>query len=725
VTDYKQEDRILEIQTDLGTDLAILTELEGVDAISRPFEFTVTFVTDAEPRKVADLLGSAVRILVGWPETDPLAPGTGAAKRPLHGHIRRLMRGKAGRKGELEWRAEIVPALWFLSRTTDCRIFQEKTIPDIISEVLKDHGVTAVRKKLTGGYETRDYVVQYRETALDFVSRLMEQEGIHYWHEHGENEHTLVLADNKVAATTPAWHELEVLGTNAASSIDELNAELVIRSGKWTLRDFNFETPSLNLEVSEPTTLKYEQMKRRERFDYPGLYDKQGAGVVVAKSKIENEETFHEVHRGRSSLAGLSPGIFIQPKVGDAAEDLLVVEVHHHAEDYSHWTPEDWGREQRAPSYSNEFLCIPKNVLYRPEHATPRPFVHGPQTAIVTGGPGDEICTDKYGRVKVQFHWDRVGQKNDKSSCWIRVSQGWAGQGWGQFHIPRVGQEVIVDFLEGDPDRPIITGRVYNAEQTWPYALPGEATKSGIKTNSSKGGGGYNEVRFEDKKGSEEIWVHAEKDLNTVVENNETRKVGGKGIGNRTTDIKNDEITRIKGNKTTEVTKNFKETITGTETRDVTGAVKETFLNSETRIITGPITETITNAYTMTISAGSFTMTASAGINFNSPAPVMINSAAVISQVAPSHSTTATSWFKAGNASGDAYQFKMGIATTKLDIVGIGVSINTSLKFDVANFKMDNFQMAIKTGGIEIKNKALSARSQAFVKESGLKLYTA
>lgn len=733
---YSQTTRVLEIQTTLGTDLAMLTELEGEERISRPFEFNISFVSEEEPTRVAKLLGTAVSIKLGWPEAE-----TGIERRCLHGHIRRLRRGMAGRGDGIEWHAEVVPVLWFLSRTSDCRIFQEKTIPDIIMEVLQLHGVTSVEKKLLGTYKPREYVVQYRESALDFIQRLMEQEGIFYWHEHSDSGHTLVLADSNVSAPTIPLGEVSYLGEDPRSSVMSLDEEIVVRSGKWTLRDFNFETPSLSLEATQPTTIDVAEMKKRERYDYPGIYPAVGAGTDVAKHRIENEETFHLVRRGDSGVAEFVAGARVKIS-GTPDPEVLLTEVRHRAQDYSHWTDQDWayterhrgiGRRrrddlgsQREPFYGNEFVCIPQKVKYRPERVTPRPFVQGPQTAIVTGPGGEEIYTDKYGRVKVQFHWDRVGTKNENSSCWIRVSQGWAGQNWGQFHIPRIGQEVIVDFLEGDPDRPIVTGRVYNAENMYPYTLPGEKTKSGIKTRSSKGGGAenFNEIRFEDLKGSEEIYVHAEKDLNTKVQNDETRIVGVDGTGNRTTTIKGNETTTIKGNKTTTVEKNFKEDITGTETRTVTGAVSETFNNSETRIITGPITETITNPYTMTISAGAFTMTASAGINFNSPAPVMVNSAAVINQVAPAVTQTSPSWLQTGTHTGTLYQFNMTTATVVMVNGGI-VMTNAGFNVTTCSMNITNFIVAINNGAMEIKNKSMLSESYAFTLKRGFHFVSA
>jgi type VI secretion system secreted protein VgrG len=722
---YSQTDRTLQIQTPLGADELMLVEVDGEERISEPYLFRIRFVTERELTP-EDLLGKAVAIEFGFAES-----ALGLERRKLHGIVRKLRRGAAERGGNAEeWYAEVVPRLWFLSRTSDCRIFQNKSIPDIVKEVLSMHGVTAVSDKLVGSYPTRDYVVQYRESALDFVQRLMEQEGIFYWHEHTDSQHTMVLADSNSATTPYPMGVVPFLGGDGgALSITRLDDESVVRSGKWTVRDFNFLTPSTLLQSTEPTTIGgITDMDRLERYDYPGIHEDNSAGTVVAKRRIEHEETFHLLRRGESQVSWFNAGMTFETDVRKE-RTFLLTEVHHHAEDFSYWTIEAWGKEPRDPSYNNSFVAIPKRVPYRPERVTPRPFVHGPQTAIVTGPAGEEIYTDEHGRVKVQFHWDRLGQNDENTSCWIRVSQGWAGKNWGQVHIPRIGHEVIVDFLEGDPDRPIVTGRVYHAENKYPYGLPTNKTQSGIKTRSSPGGGSdnFNELRFEDKKGAEEIFMHAERDLNTEVENNETHKVGlGDGIGNRTTDIKGDEKTDIKGNKTTDVAKNFKETIIGTETRKVTGAVDETFDSTEKRTVLGTFTEDVTGAYTVTVKPGAYSLTAIGGITMTSPVAVGITSATAtitltagveIKQVSPK-------WFKTGANSGDAYANKIGMAMNKLDMAGNAIGI-VGNKCDIVNLKLDNFMMAIKTGGIEIKNKALVTRSKAFEADRGLKLYMA
>ncbi|MBR0681729.1 type VI secretion system tip protein VgrG [Roseomonas eburnea] len=729
---YDQTNRILAINTKLGTDKAVLTELEGDDAISKPFLFRIKFATEEPADKVKALLGTEVTLWFGRPGDTEGGP-TGLERRPLHGHFSRLTRGFAQRGDATEWRAEVVPALWFLSRTSDCRIFQQKSVPDIVSEVLRLHGVTNFQMKVTGQHDPLEYCVQYRETALDFISRLMEQSGIFFWHEHQMSRHTLVMADaNGSTFQAPFAIDLPVTGRQDSSGIRRLDEEFAVRSGKWTLRDFNFETPTNNLEVEEPTQINVEQMKSRERYDYPGLYPDKGLGRQAARLEIEREEAFYQQRHGESGIAGFDAGMRVKIEGIDDPE-VLITEVHHRAEDYSHWTRQAWGRREPVePSYDNTFVCIPKRVPFRPERVTPKPFVHGPQTAIVVGTAGEEIDTDEYGRVKVQFHWDRLGQKNEKSSCWIRVSQGWAGQGWGQIHIPRIGHEVIVDFLEGDPDRPIITGRVYNADNQVPYGLPGNKTQSGIKTNSSKGGGGSNEYRFEDKKGSEQIYIHAEKDYDTEIENNETRKVGLKGTGDRTTTIKNNETLTVGNDKNTTVNGHFTELVQKTEFRAVNGDVTETFMANETRTIAGSMTETIGGSVAQTIGASfvqtvgaSVAQTVGASIAQTAGVSIAVTAGASITLTAPSIKQIGPSWFKTGIQTGDAYVVKLSNAAMKTDVSGVSIGIVAGLKFDVAGIKMDNFGLSIKTGGIEIKNKALGVRSKAFETKRGLKLYSA
>jgi type VI secretion system secreted protein VgrG len=446
----------------------------------------------------------------------------------------------------------MVPWLWFLTRTSDCRIFQNKTVPDIIEKIFSDLKFKDYQLRLYGNFAPRDYCVQYRETDFNFVSRLMEEEGIYYFFKHEQNKHTLVLAND------PAAHEA-CPGQNTArydfrggavayeDVITEWHHEEEFRTGAWAQTDYNFETPSTSLAVTVNGNNPY------EIYEYPGEYRVRGDGDRLARVRLQEQTARTSVSQGASGCRHFTSGFqfTLQDHYRkDLNTPYLLTAVRHAATQGSY----EAGGTSEELSYRNSFECMPFSIPYRPQRVTPQPFVQGCQTAVVVGPGGEEIYTDKYGRVKVQFHWDREGKKNENSSCWIRVSHPWAGQGWGAISIPRIGQEVIVDFLEGDPDQPIITGRVYNAAQMPPYDLPANRTQSGTKSRSSLGGGpaNFNEIRLEDKMGSEQLFIHAEKNQDIEVEKDETHWVGH----DRKKTIDNDETTHVKHDRTETVDHN-------------------------------------------------------------------------------------------------------------------------------------------------------------------------
>jgi type VI secretion system secreted protein VgrG len=447
--------------------------------------------------------------------------------------------------------AEVRPWLWFLTRTSDCRIFQEMTVPDIVKKVFADYGdVAAFEFKLDRSYRKRDYCVQYRETDFNFVARLMEDEGIFWYFEHDAGEHKLVVVDAPGALSAlPHADSLPYYGNTGQASPDidivtDWNFAREVRPGKVALRSYWFETPSTSLEVSKGETREHDQAEY-ELYDYQGDYFKKSDGEQIARVRLDEAQARHEQLSGSTNACGLANGRLFtltrHPREDQNAE-YFVVQTQISASVNSL----ESGNE--AGEYRCRFTAIPSGQPYRPPRRTPKPFVQGPQSAVVTGPGGEEIFTDKYGRVKVQFHWDRYGKKNETSSCWMRVSHPWAGKSFGMIHLPRIGQEVIVDFLEGDPDQPLITGRVYNAEQMPPWELPANATQSGILTRSSKGGayGNANALRFEDKKGAEQVWLHAEKNQDIEVENDETHWVGH----DRKKTIDHDETTLVKHDRT-------------------------------------------------------------------------------------------------------------------------------------------------------------------------------
>ncbi|MEX2570228.1 MAG: type VI secretion system tip protein TssI/VgrG [Gemmatimonadota bacterium] len=465
--------------------------------------------------------------------------------RYFHGMVARFKQGGRS-EGNQYYRAEVVPKLWLLTLSIDYRIFQEKTVPAIVKELLKEHGVTDVSDELTGTYSPREYCVQYGETAFDFVSRLMEEEGIFYFFEHVDGKHTLVLGDDASAHTALAPEEVPLMPAHASreveDSIVECGYQRQLVTGSSTVLDYNFETPTNKLKstvAGTATTGKFEAVEN------PGGFGKKDAGDRIAKLRAEAHELPATELSGygfaRAFTAGHKFKLAKHPRA-DFNQGYILRRVHHTA---------------TQDGYQNSFEAFPQSVPYRPARRTPPPRVYGPQTAVVVGASGEKIYTDKYGRIKVQFHWDRRGKADDKSSCWIRVAQGWAGKSFGSFFLPRVGQEVLVTFLDGDVDRPIVSGSVYNAQQVVPYELPANQTRSLIKTQTE--GSVHNELRFEDKKDVEEVWVQAAKDFKADVVNDRTWTVGHDSVekvkNDRTATIEegNEKLVVTKGNRTVEI----------------------------------------------------------------------------------------------------------------------------------------------------------------------------
>ena len=485
--------------------------------------------------------------------------------------------------GQRGYAAEVVPWLWFLTQTANCRIFQKKTVKDIIEKVFKDRGFTDFEMELKGSHKTWEYCVQYRETDFNFVSRLMEQEGIFYYFRHTADKHLLVLADQKGAYKDCVEKEVDFptdySGIAVKDHITSWEHRWEFRPGKWAQTDYNFETPSDALLAQTQTSIPLPDAKKFEVFDYPGEYAKKSDGDAEIKLRMEVEEAKYDVVHGASICPTFTPGhkftVKSHPCSSEKNKTFVITSIGHSATE-----PKSYGTGDSSVgrAYSNSFTCIPDKVPFRPARITPKPVVSGIQTAVVVGPKGEEIDVDKYGRVKVQFFWDREGKKDENSSSWIRVAQNWAGKQWGMVFHPRIGQEVIVDFLEGDPDRPLIIGRVYNDEQMPPYTLPSEKTQSGIKSRSTQQGESahFNELRFEDKKGEEEVYFHAEKDFQRVVENNDTLKVGfeKKDDGDQKIEIFNNQDVKIgnaqakQGNQKVEVWKDQTVTLK-TGNRDV------------------------------------------------------------------------------------------------------------------------------------------------------------
>jgi type VI secretion system secreted protein VgrG len=562
----------LDIPT-LGKDTLRIYGFTGREAISQPFHFDLQLLSENASVAFENVVGQRVTVRLR------LADGS---DRCINSFVSRFT--QSGKDDQHSYyHAHIVPWLWFLTRTTDCRIFQNKTVRQILESVFTELGFTDFEFKLEGTYEPLEYCVQYRETDFNFVSRLMEEFGIFYLFQHDDRRHTLVIADSPSAhrpnGTHPKMRYLPVAGGAAQhDAITSCHLEQEFRSGKYAVTDYNFKGPSDAMRTTASGAVQVGDNRKYEVFDYPGRYLRQDRGTQLTKIRMQEEECTNLVLNGTSSCPALAAGDrfdLAEHYRDDLNRAYVVIEVQHNAAGIQAFTSGAGAGDTRT--YSNQFASIPYATPYRPPRITPKPIVEGVQTAVVVGPEGEEIYTDPdgHGQVKVQFHWDRYGKRDQDSSCWIRVSHLWAGKGWGAIAIPRIGQEVIVDFLEGDPDRPIITGRVYNAEQTPPYALPANKTQSGIKSRSSKDGGtvNFNEIRMEDKKGSEELYLHAEKDETIVVENDKSEKVGNNetvGIGNdRSETVGGNETLSVVGNRTRTVNQNEVVTVLLTRTHTV------------------------------------------------------------------------------------------------------------------------------------------------------------
>lgn len=577
-----QRFRSIAVNTVLGEDILLLQRLVGQESLGRLFEFHLDLLSTDADIELEELLGTNATVRYRQPK---------GGTRYFNGFIAECR--YVGERGNYAaYEAVLRPWLWFLTRTGDCRIFQHLTAPEIIEDLFREHGFTDYEDALTGDYIEWDFCVQYRETDFNFVSRLMEQEGIYYYFKHQNGRHILVLADSYGAHDSyPNYEEIRCSPSDRAihtEHISQLDVRKQVLPGIVALNDFNFEKPKADLKAKGPKTRPHSKSDF-EIYDYPGEYSEQSEGEGYARKRVEELHATYEVSSGRGNAAGIAVGYLFNltdhPRAPQNREHLITDAT------YEMWSEEfetgAGGVGAGEQQFLVSFATINGQEQFRPARSTPKPIISGPQTATVVGKSGEEIWTDEYGRVKVQFHWDRYGSKDENSSCWIRVSQGWAGKQWGAIYIPRIGQEVIVEFLEGDPDRPIITGRVYNADAMPPYDLPGEKTKSTLKSSSSKGGDGFNEIRFEDKKGEEQIFIHGQKNQDTRIRNDNFEWIGN----NRHLIVKNnryenveqsthlkvsqDQIEEVAGDKHQKVQGDHNRKIQGTLSLSVDGDIQE------------------------------------------------------------------------------------------------------------------------------------------------------
>lgn len=582
-----QENRFIRIDTPLGEDALLLRGFYGTEGISFPFSFQLDLVSETDVT-FSDIIGQNVTLTIGPDSPTP---------RYLNGIISNFSALRSGLdEASRSYAATMVPWFWLLSMTSDSRIFQEKTVEQIIEQIFNEKGLTDFRFSLTGTYDPREYCVQYRETDFNFVSRLLEQYGIFYFFEHEDGKHTMILTDSPDGhpvcpdQETAPYHNPsagELMQTAAVTIFDKRQE---IRVGKFTVNDFNFKTPHTDLLVELESSQSLGPGER-EVYDYPAEYINRGQGETLANIRLQSEELKTTTITGESTCRAFSSGCKFDltdfPIAAMNEQTYVLASINHSVTE-----PLGSSGEGGGATYNNSFTCFPFEVPFRPALVTPKPMIGGVQTAFVVGPAGEEIYTDEFGRVKVQFHWDREGLDNQDSSCWIRVSQVCAGAGWGAIDVPRIGHEVIVDFIEGDPDRPIITGRVYHGTNSPPFGLPDNGMVSGMKSNSTPGGGGYNEFTLNDTKGEEKITIHGQYDMNTTVENDQT------------TTVHNNRTDTIDVNDTESVGSNQSLSVGGNQTIEIKGDRTEKVVGNETITIDGARSEKVASGEAIEISAG-------------------------------------------------------------------------------------------------------------------------
>jgi type VI secretion system secreted protein VgrG len=605
--------RVMEITTPLGDDVLLFHGMHAHEELSRPSEYQIDLLSTKPDIDVDKILGKNVTVKLALPDD---------SIRHFNGYVTRFTQhGAYGRY--YRYVAVVRTWLWFLTRTADCRIFQEMTVQEILDAVFADHPEVAdVSFELTGSYRKWTYCVQYRETDFNFVSRLMEHEGMYYYFRHTDGHNTLVVTDSTSKHTpSPGYEEIPLIQPERIvrpelEHISSWEFSREIQPGLYVHDDYDFERPSVKLRTQKAVPRKY-ALSTYEVYDAPGNYVQKPDGDQYASVRIDEYATQFETAQAATNSRGIRVGSLFT-LLGNPREDQnvehLIVAANHELQ-YSDYEGIAFSE---GASCRCGFVAMSSAQQFRPRRITPKPFVQGPQTAIVVGPPGEEIHTDQHGRVKVQFHWDRRGEKNEKSSCWIRVSHPWAGKGWGLVSTPRIGQEVVVDFIEGDPDQPIVTGRVYNAECAPPFGFPAGAVISGVKSQTHKGAG-YNEMSLDDTAGNEKITIHGQFDMNTTVEHDQTSTIKN----NRTTSVVVDDVLNVDANRTMHVkakltetvdagqevtvSAGYKETISGGSTSGITGGATSTIDGGSTNTITGGMTNTIDGGLTNTVTGASTT----------------------------------------------------------------------------------------------------------------------
>ncbi len=581
------------ITVTLPTEGFLFWKLAGREALSESYALTLTLLSTNARVDRSKLLGQPVTVNI---------PTQGVSTRYINGKVTRVAVSAVELSGTryAVYQLTVEPDLWPMKRDRNLRIFQGQTVPQIVKTLLGEYQVN-VEDKLTGSYRVWDYCVQYQESSFDFISRLMELEGIAYYFRHEADRHVLVLGD---AATenqpfsgyeTIPYHQTPSGGSTSEEGISQWALEDSVTPGIYSLDDYDFRKPNAWLFQARQNPAS-PQPGSIDVYDWPGRFVEHGHGEYYARIRQERWQVEHQQIQGTATAIGIAPGntfsLYDAPFFSDNGE-YLTLEANYFFEENRYASGSDGETVHRV-----DFTVIPSSVVFRPAIATAWPKTYGPQTAKVVGPQGESIWTDKYGRVKVKFHWDRQAKGDDTSSCWVRVSSAWAGQGFGGVQIPRVGDEVVIDFINGDPDRPIVTGRVYNEASMPPWSLPDDSTRMGFMTRSKDGNkDNASYLFFEDRAGSEAVELHSEKDMKVSVEN--------------------DKTVNIDGNRTTTILKEQKDDVTGDATFNYKAKRTTTVENAETTLFNNGQTETIKNGRTLDITSGGDTVKVKGGRTTN------------------------------------------------------------------------------------------------------------
>ncbi len=587
------------ITTPLGADTLLFSRMRGHNEIGGCFAFDVDMVSEDIDIAAADLLGQGITLRIGHDDGDCVF---------LHGLVDRLSMTEVS--GDLAgYRAQLRPWLWFLSKSTDNRIFQNLSIVEIIEQVFSAYPAAKFENRLQNTYDPIPYCVQYGESDLDFLMRWMEHEGIFTFFEFDDGAHTLILVDTLNALQPAPGQEQIAFSPDLPPTFENRNFvtqwswDAQVTTGGFTHTDYDFTKPAADL-MGKSVNPGQHDLGDLEAYHYPGTYTELDRGDALALVRMQTLKSPVARASAKATVRGIHSGHLF--KLTDFWRDAENAEYAVLRTEYEIWDGQYSAHTSDVEEgFEISLALTPTTEEYRPPRVTPKPVMRGPQTAVVVGPAGEEIFTDEYARVKVQFHWDRLGKSDENSSCFVRVSSVWAGSGYGFIQIPRIGQEVIVDFLEGDPDQPIITGRVYNAAQMPPYGLPGSATQSGWKSDSSLGGGGFNELRFEDKAGAEEVYFQAQKDHNELIKNDETRLIqhdfSERVDNNATQSIGVDRMEDVGNNKTTTIGANRDVNIGNDDTESVGNDRSLTVGANETISIVANSTENIGGMHSQTV----------------------------------------------------------------------------------------------------------------------------